>query len=90
MVIFFGPQFIQLFVCLSTLTTLIVCLKSRMDFAISKLRKAGNPRGLFVLRSSPKDYNKYFLTFSIGVCFLFSIKESRTLNLLLCSVVPEV
>ncbi|XP_026994267.1 tyrosine-protein kinase JAK2 isoform X2 [Tachysurus fulvidraco] len=39
-----------------------------MEFAISKLRKAGNQRGLFVLRCSPKDYNKYFLTFAIGMC----------------------
>uniref|UniRef100_A0A8C1W1T0 Tyrosine-protein kinase n=1 Tax=Cyprinus carpio TaxID=7962 RepID=A0A8C1W1T0_CYPCA len=31
-------------------------------FAISKLRKSGNQRGLFVLRCSPKDFNKYFLT----------------------------
>ncbi|TSM85947.1 Tyrosine-protein kinase JAK2 [Bagarius yarrelli] len=39
-----------------------------MEFAVSKLCKAGNPRGLFVLRCSPKDYNKYFLTFAIGIC----------------------
>ncbi|XP_062874436.1 tyrosine-protein kinase JAK2 isoform X2 [Trichomycterus rosablanca] len=38
-----------------------------MEFAISKLRKAGNQRGLYVLRCSPKDYNKYFLTFAIGI-----------------------
>uniref|UniRef100_A0AAR2IJC9 Tyrosine-protein kinase n=2 Tax=Pygocentrus nattereri TaxID=42514 RepID=A0AAR2IJC9_PYGNA len=38
-----------------------------MEFAISKLRKAGNQRGLFVLRCSPKDYNKFFLTFAVGM-----------------------
>ncbi|XP_056601981.1 tyrosine-protein kinase JAK2 isoform X1 [Triplophysa dalaica] len=37
-----------------------------MDFAISKLRKSGNQRGLFVLRCSPKDFNKYFLTLAVG------------------------
>ncbi|TRY95840.1 hypothetical protein DNTS_021378 [Danionella cerebrum] len=37
-----------------------------MEFAISKLRKSGNQRGLFVLRCSPKDYNKYFLTLAVG------------------------
>nr|ACZ60070.1 JAK2bCA [synthetic construct] len=37
-----------------------------MDFAISKLRKSGNQKGLFVLRCSPKDYNKYFLTLAFG------------------------
>uniref|UniRef100_A0A8C2BPY0 non-specific protein-tyrosine kinase n=1 Tax=Cyprinus carpio TaxID=7962 RepID=A0A8C2BPY0_CYPCA len=37
-----------------------------MEFAISKLRKSGNQRGLFVLRCSPKDFNKYFLTLAVG------------------------
>ncbi|NP_001085288.3 janus kinase 2 isoform X2 [Xenopus laevis] len=36
-----------------------------MEFAINKLKKAGNQRGLFILRCSPKEFNKYFLTFSI-------------------------
>ncbi|XP_042769635.1 tyrosine-protein kinase JAK2 isoform X2 [Panthera leo] len=36
-----------------------------MDFAISKLKKAGNQTGLYVLRCSPKDFNKYFLTFAV-------------------------
>uniref|UniRef100_A0A8B9P838 Tyrosine-protein kinase n=1 Tax=Apteryx owenii TaxID=8824 RepID=A0A8B9P838_APTOW len=34
-----------------------------MDFAISKLKKAGNQTGFYVLRCSPKDFKKYFLTF---------------------------
>uniref|UniRef100_A0A4W5QAT6 Tyrosine-protein kinase n=1 Tax=Hucho hucho TaxID=62062 RepID=A0A4W5QAT6_9TELE len=38
-----------------------------MDFAISKLRRSGNHKGLYILRSSPKDYNKYFLSFVVGV-----------------------
>ncbi|XP_069043231.1 tyrosine-protein kinase JAK2 [Lepisosteus oculatus] len=37
-----------------------------MEFAISKLRRAGNQRGLYILRCSPKDYNKYFLSFAVG------------------------
>ncbi|XP_038625505.1 tyrosine-protein kinase JAK2 isoform X2 [Tachyglossus aculeatus] len=36
-----------------------------MEFAISKLKKAGNQTGLYVLRCSPKDFNKYFLTFAV-------------------------
>ncbi|XP_036917670.1 tyrosine-protein kinase JAK2 [Sturnira hondurensis] len=36
-----------------------------MDFAISKLKKAGNQTGLYVLRCSPKEFNKYFLTFAV-------------------------
>uniref|UniRef100_W5L4R3 Tyrosine-protein kinase n=1 Tax=Astyanax mexicanus TaxID=7994 RepID=W5L4R3_ASTMX len=38
-----------------------------MEFAISKLRRTGNQRGVFVLRCSPKDYNKFFLTFAVGM-----------------------
>ncbi|XP_012992461.1 tyrosine-protein kinase JAK2a [Esox lucius] len=37
-----------------------------MDFAINKLRRSGNHKGLYILRSSPKDYNKYFLSFVVG------------------------
>uniref|UniRef100_A0A673WR34 Tyrosine-protein kinase n=1 Tax=Salmo trutta TaxID=8032 RepID=A0A673WR34_SALTR len=36
------------------------------EFAVSKLRRSGNHKGLYILRSSPKDYNKYFLTFVVG------------------------
>uniref|UniRef100_A0A670ZW69 Tyrosine-protein kinase n=1 Tax=Pseudonaja textilis TaxID=8673 RepID=A0A670ZW69_PSETE len=36
-----------------------------MDFAISKLKKAGNQTGYYVLRCSPKEFNKYFLTFAM-------------------------
>uniref|UniRef100_A0A3B1ILK7 Tyrosine-protein kinase n=1 Tax=Astyanax mexicanus TaxID=7994 RepID=A0A3B1ILK7_ASTMX len=46
-----------------------------MEFAISKLRRTGNQRGVFVLRCSPKDYNKFFLTFAVGVCSLVEYKH---------------
>ncbi|XP_053558528.1 tyrosine-protein kinase JAK2 [Bombina bombina] len=36
-----------------------------MEFAINKLKRAGGQKGLFILRCSPKEFNKYFLTFSI-------------------------
>nr|XP_056722667.1 tyrosine-protein kinase JAK2 [Euleptes europaea] len=36
-----------------------------MDFAISKLKKAGNQTGYYVLRCSPKEFKKYFLTFAV-------------------------
>uniref|UniRef100_A0A8C7V9K6 Tyrosine-protein kinase n=1 Tax=Oncorhynchus mykiss TaxID=8022 RepID=A0A8C7V9K6_ONCMY len=38
-----------------------------MDFAINRLQKSGNKRGLYILRCSAKDFNKYFLTFTVGV-----------------------
>ncbi|MBN3306694.1 JAK2 kinase, partial [Amia calva] len=37
-----------------------------MEFAINKLRRAGNYRGLYIMRCSPKDFNKYFLSFAVG------------------------
>ncbi|KPP62855.1 tyrosine-protein kinase JAK2-like [Scleropages formosus] len=37
------------------------------EFAISKLRKCENHKGLYILRSSPKEFNKYFLSFPVAV-----------------------
>uniref|UniRef100_A0A8B9KYB7 Tyrosine-protein kinase n=1 Tax=Astyanax mexicanus TaxID=7994 RepID=A0A8B9KYB7_ASTMX len=34
-----------------------------MEFAISRLRRCDNAKGMYILRSSPKDYDKYFLSF---------------------------
>uniref|UniRef100_A0A3B5LKM5 Tyrosine-protein kinase n=2 Tax=Xiphophorus couchianus TaxID=32473 RepID=A0A3B5LKM5_9TELE len=36
-----------------------------MEFAVSRLQKCGDKRGLYILRCSPKDFNKYFLTFPV-------------------------
>ncbi|XP_060093361.1 tyrosine-protein kinase JAK2 [Heteronotia binoei] len=36
-----------------------------MDFAINKLKKAGSQTGYYVLRCSPKEFKKYFLTFAV-------------------------
>ncbi|KAJ0067977.1 hypothetical protein NL108_014223, partial [Boleophthalmus pectinirostris] len=38
-----------------------------IEFAVHRLQKYGNKHGLFILRSSPKDFNKYFLTFPVKV-----------------------
>eukprot|EP00064_Thunnus_orientalis_P015834 superscaffoldBa00003015_g15894 len=38
-----------------------------MEFATNWLQKCGNKRGLYILRCSPKDFNKYFLTFPVEV-----------------------
>ena len=57
-----------------------------MDFAIGKLRRSGNHKGLYILRSSPKDYNKYFLSFVVGV----SIIPYRLLkDMVLCVFSPD-
>uniref|UniRef100_A0A8C9SQW5 Tyrosine-protein kinase n=1 Tax=Scleropages formosus TaxID=113540 RepID=A0A8C9SQW5_SCLFO len=47
-----------------------------MEFAISKLRRLGNQRGLYILRCSPKDFNKYFLSFAVGYKHCQIVKTS--------------
>lgn len=39
----------------------------RMEFTIGKLRRSGNHQGLYILRCSPRDYDKYFMSFVVGV-----------------------
>ncbi|GCC21404.1 hypothetical protein chiPu_0019874 [Chiloscyllium punctatum] len=39
------------------------------DFAIYKLKKLGNKTGLYLLRCSPKEFNKYFLTVCVETEF---------------------
>uniref|UniRef100_A0A672ZJM9 Tyrosine-protein kinase n=1 Tax=Sphaeramia orbicularis TaxID=375764 RepID=A0A672ZJM9_9TELE len=38
-----------------------------MEFTIGKLRHSGNHQGLYILRCSPRDYDKYFMSFVVGV-----------------------
>lgn len=39
----------------------------RTEFAISRLRRCESQRGVFILRCSPKDYDRYFLSFVVEV-----------------------
>lgn len=39
----------------------------RMEFTKMKLRRSGNYQGLYMLRCSPKEYDKYFMSFIVGV-----------------------
>ncbi|XP_007896987.1 tyrosine-protein kinase JAK2 [Callorhinchus milii] len=39
------------------------------EFAIHKLKKSGNVAGLYILRCSPKEFNKYFLTVCVDTAF---------------------
>uniref|UniRef100_A0A672ZIP5 non-specific protein-tyrosine kinase n=1 Tax=Sphaeramia orbicularis TaxID=375764 RepID=A0A672ZIP5_9TELE len=47
---------------------LLECIQSychgpvSMEFTIGKLRHSGNHQGLYILRCSPRDYDKYFMT----------------------------
>lgn len=38
-----------------------------MEFTIAKLRRSGNRQGLYMLRRSPRDYDKLFMSFVVGV-----------------------
>lgn len=40
---------------------------NRMEFAVNKIKKAGNHKGFYILRCSPKEFNKYFLTVAVEV-----------------------
>ncbi|XP_068561915.1 tyrosine-protein kinase JAK2a [Cebidichthys violaceus] len=51
---------------------LLECIQSychgpvSMEFTIAKLRRSGNHHGLYILRCSPRDYDKYFMSFVVG------------------------
>ncbi|KAJ0057158.1 hypothetical protein NL108_002092, partial [Boleophthalmus pectinirostris] len=51
---------------------LLECIQSychgpvSMEFTISKLRLGGNHQGLYILRCSPRDYDKFFMSFVVG------------------------
>uniref|UniRef100_A0A8C4XEK7 Tyrosine-protein kinase n=1 Tax=Erpetoichthys calabaricus TaxID=27687 RepID=A0A8C4XEK7_ERPCA len=46
-----------------------------MEFAINKLKRAGNLKGLYILRCSPKEFNKYFITFVVERDSIFEHKH---------------
>lgn len=51
---------------------LLECIQSychgpvSMEFTVSKLRRSGNHQGLYMLRCSPRDYDRYFMSFVVG------------------------
>ncbi|KAB5549340.1 hypothetical protein PHYPO_G00066220 [Pangasianodon hypophthalmus] len=48
-----------------------------MEFAISRLRRCDNAKGMYILRCSPKDYDKYFLSFVVGYDGVFEYKHCQ-------------
>lgn len=63
----FSAAQIQYITCSACTGFFILSFNYRMEFAIHRLQKCGNKRGLYILRCSPKDFNKYFLTFPVEV-----------------------
>uniref|UniRef100_A0A8C5ESZ5 Tyrosine-protein kinase n=1 Tax=Gouania willdenowi TaxID=441366 RepID=A0A8C5ESZ5_GOUWI len=51
-----------------------------MDFTIGKLRRFGNHQGLYILRCSPKDYDKYFMSFVVGYNTMVDYKHCQILK----------
>ncbi|XP_068429971.1 tyrosine-protein kinase JAK2a [Clinocottus analis] len=51
---------------------LLECIESychgpvSMEFTIAKLRRSGNHQGLYSLRCSPRDFDKFFMSFVVG------------------------
>jgi len=50
-----------------TLTHTFCLFDHRMEFTIAKLRHSGNHQGLYSLRCSARDYDKFFMSFVVGV-----------------------
>ena len=46
---------------------------SRSEIAVHKLKKSRPKNGVFLIRHSPKDYDKYFLTVCVQVLIVFSV-----------------
>lgn len=69
---FLNAGYILLNHCAFTLSRFLC----RLEFAVNRLQKCGNKQGLFILQCSPKDFNKYFLTFPVevgNICLLQKI-----------------
>uniref|UniRef100_A0A3Q3XGW4 Tyrosine-protein kinase n=1 Tax=Mola mola TaxID=94237 RepID=A0A3Q3XGW4_MOLML len=62
---------------------LLECLQSHchgplsMEFVIGKLRCSGNHQGLYILRCSPRDYDKYFISFVVGYETMVNYKHCQ-------------
>ncbi|RVE65685.1 hypothetical protein OJAV_G00119030 [Oryzias javanicus] len=51
-----------------------------MEFTLSKLHQSGNYQGLYLLRCSPKDYDKYFMSFVVGYEAMVDYKHCQILK----------
>ncbi|KAK5900765.1 hypothetical protein CgunFtcFv8_025697 [Champsocephalus gunnari] len=66
---------------------LLECIQSycngpvSMEFTIGKLRRSGNHQGLYLLRCSPKDYDKYFMSFVVGYETLVDYKHCQIVKM---------
>ncbi|XP_040915271.1 tyrosine-protein kinase JAK2a [Toxotes jaculatrix] len=65
---------------------LLECIQSyyhgpvSMEFTIGKLRHSGNHQGLYILRCSPRDYDKYFMSFVVGYESMVDYKHCQIMK----------
>uniref|UniRef100_A0A665VND6 Tyrosine-protein kinase n=1 Tax=Echeneis naucrates TaxID=173247 RepID=A0A665VND6_ECHNA len=65
---------------------LLECIQSyyhgpvSMEFTIGKLRRCGNHQGLYILRCSPRDYDKYFMSFVVGYQTMVDYKHCQIMK----------
>nr|XP_019938074.1 PREDICTED: tyrosine-protein kinase JAK2-like [Paralichthys olivaceus] len=66
---------------------LLECIQSyyhgpvSMEFTIGKLRRFGNHQGLYILRCSPRDYDKYFMSFVVGYESVVDYKHCQIMKM---------
>ncbi|KAG7498689.1 tyrosine-protein kinase JAK2-like [Solea senegalensis] len=66
---------------------LLECIQSyyhgpvSMEFTIGKLRRSGNHQGLYILRCSPRHYDKYFMSFVVGYESMVEYKHCQIMKL---------
>ncbi|XP_022061096.1 tyrosine-protein kinase JAK2a [Acanthochromis polyacanthus] len=65
---------------------LLECIQSychgpvSMEFTIGKLCRSGNHQGLYILRCSPRDYDKYFMSFVVGYETMVDYKHCQIMK----------
>ncbi|XP_076019663.1 tyrosine-protein kinase JAK2a isoform X2 [Genypterus blacodes] len=51
-----------------------------MEFTNAKLRRFGNHQGLYILRCSPRDYDKYYMSFVVGYEAMLEYKHCQVVK----------
>ncbi|KAM7393019.1 hypothetical protein PAMA_007913 [Pampus argenteus] len=52
-----------------------------MEFTTGKLRRSGNHQGLYILRCSPRDYDKFFVSFVVGYGAMMDYKHCQIVKM---------
>uniref|UniRef100_A0AAQ5Y1D0 Tyrosine-protein kinase n=1 Tax=Amphiprion ocellaris TaxID=80972 RepID=A0AAQ5Y1D0_AMPOC len=65
---------------------LLECIQSychgpvSVEFTTGKLHRSGNHQGLYILRCSPRDYDKYFMSFVVGYETMVDYKHCQIMK----------